>query len=117
MDIKTKFNIGDTAYFLDEYNRLVECKVVEMAIAISKPSIYVSRDLEYIVKYYDCEELTHRVKAPNLYALPKELFEALNKSMIKFYSEINAVCKHIINVGVERGRCRISRCIWDDSID
>lgn len=88
MDIKTKFNIGDTAYFLNEYNRLVECKVVEMAIAISKPSVYIYRDLEYIVQYYDGEELRQRVKAPNLYALPKDLFEALNKSMIKFNSEI-----------------------------
>lgn len=26
----------------------------------------------------------------------------------------NAICKHIVNIGVERGRCRIEHCIYDD---
>ena len=85
MEIKTRFNIGDTAYFLNEYNRLVECQVVEMAISISKPYDYVFRDLEYIVKYYDGEDLMAKILKYNVNILSQsELSEAVAASLAAF---------------------------------
>ena len=88
MDIKTKFNIGDTAYFLNENRTVVECKVIKIAVAISQcwspAGNYSFQDLEYLIKYYDCEELTESVKAGKLFATPELLFENLKNNILRY---------------------------------
>lgn len=90
MDIKTKFNIGDTAYFLNEYNRLVECKVIKIAVSISQNwspgGYYAYQDLEYQVEYTDCELLYQSIKAGKLFATPEALFDNLKNNVIKYES-------------------------------
>lgn len=90
MDIKTNFNIGDTAYFLNEHNRLVECKVIKIAVSISQNwspgGYYAYQDLEYLVECTDCELFTKSVKAGRLFATPEALFDNLKINVIKYES-------------------------------
>lgn len=88
MDIKTKFNIGDTAYFLNEYNCLVECIAVSISqkrlLNWSPGGYYTYQDLEYLVEYTDCELLKKGIKAGKLFATPEALFDNLKNNVIKY---------------------------------
>lgn len=91
MEITTKFNVGDTAYYLNESKHIVECRVKEIAISISRSDVlqHICKTLAYKVEYTDCELLTNSVTAGLLFATPEDLCKNLQENILKYENEYN----------------------------
>lgn len=85
MEITTKFNVGDTAYYLDN-KRIIECIVKEIKCTVNKSTIEskIANCVAYTVCYTDCELLTDTVNATDLYASPEELCSCLMATIWSF---------------------------------
>ena len=76
MEIKSKFSIGDTAYFLKE-SGIWECKVYAVIVYVGKDGIAI----RYGVHRYDCGEQQEEVTEENLFPTIEELANDLKKNV------------------------------------
>lgn len=92
MEIQTRFNVGDKAYYLNSYNRIVECFIKEIVLAVFQTSDNknIAKSLSYKVIYTDCEVCVETVKDCNLFATPDLLCQSLNDSILKFDDGYNS---------------------------
>lgn len=87
MEIKSKFSIDDTAYFL-KTSGICECKVLSITAYVDKDGI----GIRYGVCRYDCCKQQEEVVEENLFPTIEELINDIKKNVIPTEGYIRITC-------------------------
>lgn len=104
MEIKSKFSIGDTAYFI-KTSGICECKIYAVIVYADKDGI----GIRYGIYSYDCGKQQEEVTEENLFPTIEELVNDIKKNVIPTEGYIRITCP---GGSIQNFSGTLALCMW-----